>query len=109
MTSAPVPQIGPAPKPDDLPSTDEVLDTFTGFDEIAVEKAFGTHVEALLRAGKGLTYLRALAFVQELHGGSKHDDAKKRALSLTVKELNGRFREEDDVELPGSESGKDGI
>lgn len=120
MTNAPSP-IGPTPAPitaapdpepaPELPSSDEVMESLTGYDELAIEKAFGDEVESLIRKGRGLTYLRALVFAQELHGGAKHDEAKKTALTMTVKELNGRFREENedgDPELPGSESGKDG-
>lgn len=99
-----------APAAPKLPTTDEVLESLTGYDELAIEKAFGTDVESLMRSGKGLTYLRSLVFAQELHGGAKHDEAKKRALSLSVKELNARFSEpDDDDDLPGSDTGKDGI
>lgn len=100
--------IGSKPEEPKPPTPDEVLDTCTGYDELAIEKAFGADVETLINSGQGLKYLRALAFVQELHGGAKHDEAKKTALSLPVKALNDRFSEpEPDDELPGSDTGKD--
>ncbi len=104
--------IGPVPEPpaeEQKPTSDEVLDTLTGYDELAIEKAFGTHIEALIRGGQGLRYLRALVFAQELHNGAKHDEAKRTAMELTGKQLGERFRDEDpDDDLPGSDTGKDG-
>jgi hypothetical protein len=114
MTSEQInaPTLAPAPAPEpEKPTADEVLESLTGYDELAIEKAFGSDVESIMSSGKGLVYLRALVFAQELHGGAKHDEAKKTALTLTVKDLNGRFRDDtdgDDPDLPGSESGKDG-
>lgn len=105
----PTPIMKPEPEPE-KPTAAEVMDTLTGYDEIAIEKAFGADIEALINAGKGLTYLRALVFALELHAGAKHDEAKRRALSLPGKALGERFREQedDDPDLPGSETGKDG-
>lgn len=105
------PPIAAAPDPEpEKPTPGEVMDTLTGYDELAIEKAFGAEIEALIERGSGLRYLRALAFAQELHNGATHADAFKTAQSLPGKDLAARFREggnEDDA-LPGSESGKDG-
>lgn len=101
--------IGAKPPEPEKPTPGEVMDTLTGYDEIAIEKAFGADIETLINAGKGLTYLRALVFAQELHDGAKHEEAKRTALSLPSKDLADRFLEpEDDDDLPGSETGKDG-
>lgn len=108
ITAAP----DPAPEPEEQkPSPTEVMETLTGYDELAIEKAFGAEIEALIDRGSGLRYLRALAFVQELHKGAKHDEAKRTAMELTSKALGERFREpdpDDDPDLPGSAAGKAG-
>lgn len=106
---APAPD--PAPEPEEQkPTAAEVIDTLTGYDELAIEKAFGADVETLARDGKWLRYLRAVAFGQELHKGATAADAYKTVLTLTQGELGDRFRDEDpdeDPDLPGSETGKD--
>lgn len=97
----------PIPEPE-LPSSTEILESLTGFDEIAIEKAFGASIGDLARTNAS-TFSRALLFATFLHEGDKHDAARKRALDLTIGQVNASMRDEDedDDELPGSEVGKD--
>lgn len=99
--------IGPAPAPteDAKLSSSDVLNSMTGHDEIAVEKAFGKTIETLSDT-TGIGFLRALVFVVEVHGGAKHDAAKATVLDMTIGELNERFESDPVDELPGSEAGK---
>lgn len=98
----------PEPEPEETrPTSEDVLGSLTGYDEIAIEKAFGGSVGHLARTNAS-TFSRALVFATFLHAGEKHEDARKHALSLTINEINETFApDEDDDELPGSETGKD--
>lgn len=100
------------PGPDDAaedtrPTATEVLQSLTGYDEIAVEKAFGSPITTLANINRS-TFGRALVFAIRLHAGDKHEPAKTYAMGLTIGEIDDHFADDDDDELPGSESGKDG-
>lgn len=88
------------------PTADEVLESLTGFDEIAIEQAFGSDITSLARVSVG-KFGRALAFVLARRDGMSDKDAKARTLGLTRREVDDLFAEDDD-QLPGSEAGKGG-
>lgn len=99
------PQIGPAPEQSDGRMTSaDFLDTLTGFDELAIAKAFGKPLEELTGPSMGG---RALVFVlKRRDGGMKDAEAHKYAMGLAMKAIDEHFLPNPDDELPGSEAGK---
>lgn len=90
-------------------TVEEMMGSLTGFDEIAIEKAFGTEVLALADH-KPLQYVRALIFVDRRRSGRKDTDAFKDAQDLTLDEVNeGYFTPdvEPTPEEPVTDQGKD--
>ena len=75
----------------------EVVQSLTGFDEIAIEKAFGVAVEGMATEA---ALLRALAFVVEKRAGKNDAEAKKAALSLSRKDVEGYFTAAEDEPMP---------
>lgn len=90
-------------------TADEVVDSLTGFDEIAIRNAFGMDI---LKSGEDqpATMLRSLAFVLNRREGMTDSDAKNAALSMTLGEVNALFEEDEDEAVPDDPStplGKD--
>lgn len=88
------------------PTADDVMESLTGFDEIAIEQAFGDDISRIAVTSVG-KFGRALGFVLLRRGGLKDSEAKKQILGLTRAELDDMFADAEGDELPGSESGKD--
>lgn len=88
------------------PTVVEMINSLTGYDEIAIEKNYGGVDFFEL---KGLTTIRALVFVQLRRDGQADKDAKRAVLEMTVGECNAFFTEdtETDPEQPVTEPGKD--
>lgn len=86
------------------PTATEVMLSLTGYDEIAIEQAFGDDISRIASTSVG-KFGRALAFVLARRGGMKDSDAKKHILGLTRAEVDDLFADDAD-ELPGSEAGK---
>lgn len=80
-------------------TTDEVLESLTGFDEVAIGKWF-EDIGSLVESG-GSMLGRSLVFVMKRREGATDVDAHNAAMSLTLRELNDYFADEED------ESGKD--
>lgn len=92
----------------------EFIESLTGFDELDIRKHFQSDWNDLLVASPTM-FGRALAFVwfkrqENLNSG----DAKKRAMELSIKQVNDMFEdskvdtvEDSDSEEPISEPGKD--
>ena len=89
----------------------EVLESVTGFEEIAIVKAFGLTVEALSSdKSRRLTFARSMVFIVFKRQGKKDAEAKDAALALTIKQVNEFFvPEPDDVDEDDADSdaGKD--
>lgn len=83
-------------------TANEMLESLTGFDEVAIATHFGA--EALELAEKKPTMLaRALAFVHMTRpegGGMDAKTARKQAMGLTIKQANGYFAESDEEPFP---------
>lgn len=79
-------------------NADELFESINGFEEIAVEKAFGSDPSEIAQAGKMVKFLRVLAFIQAKREGSNDMQAKQHAMSLPVKALTDLFivNEDDD-------------
>lgn len=98
---------------DDRPTGREFYDSLTGFDEIAIRKAFGVTVTALgdekAPTGDPTMFARSLRFVAFRREGLSDAEAKEAVLALPWRDVDGYFA--DDVEAmpddPTTESGKD--
>lgn len=87
-------------------TVEELADSLTGFDEIAIKKAFGVPFSALAPNEKGVggdifQFLRSLIFVHRRREGDNDVTAYNAAQAMTTGEVNGYFAEE------SAESGKD--
>ncbi|KRF19663.1 hypothetical protein [Nocardioides sp. Soil796] len=77
-------------------TADEFIESLTGFEEIAIAKAFGDEVFNLAQ-NKETMFVRALVFVHFKREGSNDPEAKKQALSMTLKAAQSMFADEDDT------------
>lgn len=91
-------------------TSDEMLESLTGFDELAIEKAFDADWQTLVTQ-KQTMFLRALIFVQLRRDGKSDKDAKNAVMELSLKAANDFFADDEvpdlDPDQPDSESGKD--
>jgi len=90
-------------------SAEEFMNSLTGFDEIAIEKAFGLDILDMPEK-RQTAFLRALVFVAKRREGLKDADAKAAALGMTLGEILAAFKADDvevDPEDPVTEQGKD--
>lgn len=88
-------------------SADEVFESLTGFEEIAIASRFGASITKLANDNETI-FMRALLFTELVRGGVTAVDAHKHAMLLTIGKVKAFFADEDDV-VPGdpdSESGK---
>ena len=88
-------------------TVDEVFESLTGFEEIALDKHFGDDWVLNMRRRPAM-FLRALAFVLYKRKGQDDRAAKNAAMALTARQANDMFATDpagDDPEF--SESGKD--
>lgn len=65
-------------------------DSLTGFDELAITKAFGANLDDLAASG-GLASVRALVFVHRRREGDSDKEAKAYALEATRREVADYF------------------
>lgn len=89
---------------------DEMVESLTGFDELAIEKHFDGFDIYAHGETKGIRAMRALAFVQFRRDGQTDREAVKTAQELTFKALKDRFlpdQPEIDPADPETPSGKD--
>lgn len=90
-------------------SADEMFESLTGFEEIAIATHFGAEITDLAEK-RPLAFVRALVFVDKVRDGSSPLDAKAQAMGLSIKGTSDYFPEaEQDVDEtePDTESGKD--
>lgn len=82
--------------------------TLTGFDEIAIEKAFDADIYQIADK-KPVLSLRMLVFVDQTRSGATPAEAKDAALSMTTGGLEGYFAEDDEItpDEPTTAPGKD--
>ncbi len=82
--------------------------TLTGFDEIAISRAFGSPIEEL--RPRPFMFLRACAFVHQRRGGAKDAVAHKTVMDLSVQALGDYFPDDpdelDDDDPEGKASGR---
>lgn len=94
-------------------SYNELSQSLTGYDELAIEEKFNFAYDRLL----GLSFVkagRALLFVHFRRNGLTDDEAYKKVMRMTVRETNDAFVDADDdaddldPDEPDTEQGKDG-
>lgn len=83
-------------------TSEQVFDSVTGFDEIAIAQHFGRTIMELAE-NDATMFARALVFVVVRREGEPDDAARTAALSISFKELNGYFAEES-VEAAGKDA-----
>ena len=81
------------------PTVNEVIDSLTGYEELAIEKAFGDEFYDLSLVKR----MRALAFVLEKRGGKNDADAKKAIMTMSQARVTEAFSDEDDEGDEGDE------
>lgn len=89
-------------------TVEDFAGTLTGWDEIAIAKAFGQDFLAL--KDKGTTLVRALVFVDFKRQGQKHEEAYASAMDQPMASLENYFAEEEpelDPDDPETDQGKD--
>ncbi|WP_300399882.1 hypothetical protein [Nocardioides sp.] len=80
----------------DKPTPNDLFESMTGFDEIAVARSFGAEITTMRE--QPFTFMRALLFVQARRDGMSDAKAREHALGLTVREVNDSFSEDVDDE-----------
>lgn len=91
---------------------DEMVESLTGFDELAIEKHFDGFDVYTQGETKSIRAMRALAFVQFRRDGQTDRDALKAAQELPFKALAARFLPDEpevDPQAPETPSGKDSV
>lgn len=82
-------------------TAEEVFDSLTGFDEIAITQHFGRTVSELAEKDQSM-FGRALVFVVKRREGATDDEARNAALGLAMKDYVAFF-----PDASVEESGKD--
>lgn len=77
-------------------SADDMFMSLTGFDELAIKKAFGSDVFTL-REEPGM-FLRALVFVWARREGKTDVEAKNAAMEMAFSDVQGTFPKNEDEE-----------
>ena len=91
-------------------TAEEFLDSLTGFDEMAIKKAFGDTITNL-SSNDQMMFARALVFIAKRREGLADGPAKNAALEMTFGEVTRYFAEDVETtpEEPETESGKGGL
>lgn len=86
-------------------TADEMFNSLTGFDEIAIKKEFRSDVYALGKEDKA-AFMRALIFTGHRRGGAKDSEAYKAAMDLPQSEVVDYFAAEPDGDAEGDDLGE---
>lgn len=73
-------------------TAEEVFDSLTGFDEIAISFHFGHTVSELAQSDASM-FGRALVFIVKRREGLTDDEARNAAMEMTLKEFTTFFAE----------------
>ena len=80
-------------------TADEMYESLTGFEEIAIEKAFGEPIEDLAST-RVTSFGRALVFVHHTREGMNAKDAKEAAMRLRIRDVEAFWAEGEDEPMP---------
>ncbi|MDF1705067.1 MAG: hypothetical protein P1U38_09860 [Aeromicrobium sp.] len=85
----------------------EVMESLTGFDEIAIAQQFGSEV-LVLGKDRQTAFMRAMVFIDLRRAGSSDAEARQDAMSLPLKEVNEYFAADDEIDAddPDTDAGK---
>lgn len=88
-------------------TAEEVMESLTGFDEIAVAKAFDAEIITLAEHHQ-TKFLRALVFVECRRVGQTDAEAWQSCMALSLKAAQDYFAADDEVDAddPETEAGK---
>ncbi|RYB90999.1 hypothetical protein EUA93_18870 [Nocardioides oleivorans] len=93
-----------------MSTANDMFESLTGFDEIAIAAHFGRKITALgvdaqenAENPDPFTFLRALIFVDKRRQNMNDPDAYKAVQALTIAETQGYFSEDDDEDDAGKE------
>ena len=87
----------------------EMVESLTGYDELAIEKHFGAPISDLMNS-KPTTGIRGLIFVHKTRENFSAVDAKKQAMELPMRGAMDYFASDEQEPLPEepvTEQGKD--
>lgn len=90
-------------------TVEETIGSLTGFDEIAIARAFNAEWSDLAEH-RPSTFTRALVFILLRRDGQEDTEAKNAVLEMTLQEVKDYFMEEEEEtvpEEPVTPSGKD--
>ena len=73
-----------------------MFESLTGFEEIAISQHFG-HEVGQLAESKPTMFLRAMVFTHIVRGGMNPKEAKQKVMGMSLKECNGYFAEDDEI------------
>lgn len=95
---------------DERPVMADVLDSLTGYDEIAITEAFGRYFAVLMDDPTMLA--RSMVFTVLRRGGAKDKDAKRAAMDLRWGDVQSFFADDDeqgelDPDNPDTPAGED--
>lgn len=87
---------------------DEFVQSLTGYDEIAINKAFGVDWTVLMES-QPTTFSRALVFTDLRHQGKTDTESKKTCMEMSIKQVGEYFPQTDAADEldEDNESGKD--
>jgi hypothetical protein len=74
-------------------TAEQVFDSVTGFDELAIAQHFGRTISELAEKDPSM-FSRSLVLVAKRHDGATDDEARNAALGMTFGELQAFFAEE---------------
>lgn len=77
---------------------EEMADSLTGYEEIAIEQQFGTDLQGL--AEKGTTLMRSFVFVLLKREGKKDPEAKAEVMNMSLRQIRGYFEDEVEEVMP---------
>ena len=87
----------------------EILESMTGFDELAIDKHLGIDVFKIAASGEKALFLqRAMIFVNLRHSGVTDTDAYKQSMEMSVKQTQDYFEADTDIDPEGDEDSESG-
>jgi hypothetical protein len=88
-------------------TAEEVMQSLTGFDEIAIAQRFGAKVLKIAKEDE-TSFLRSLVFIEKRREGLKDGDAWQAVMEMPLAEVQEYFPDDDefDPDEPDTASGK---
>lgn len=89
-------------------TAEEMMESLTGFDEIAISKSWGHEVLELAEHAP-TTFTRSLVFVLMRRAGMSDPEAKQAVMEMTLKDVQGHFAEPEEevmADEPSTAQGK---